>query len=102
MTTFPDSPRLLKGTIVGLNLFNPVSSLVVLQYNPDTVTRSLQVQGVGDDGNRSTSIPIFSRNTKNSSNSLAPLLSFGCSMTHFPSCFTLPYRLLSLLAILSK
>lgn len=53
MTTFPNSPRLLKGTIVGLDLFNPVSSVVVFQYNPDTVTRSLQVQGAGDDGDRS-------------------------------------------------
>ena len=36
MTTFPNSPRLLKGAIIGLDLFNPISSVAVFQYNPDT------------------------------------------------------------------
>jgi len=53
MSTFPNSPRLLKGAIIGFDLFNPVSSVVVFQYNPDTMTRSLQVQGSGDGGDRS-------------------------------------------------
>ena len=48
MTTFPRSPRLLKGGIV---LIDPESSTVertiVLQYNPDTLTRTLQAQEVG-------------------------------------------------------
>lgn len=48
MTTFPGSPRLLKGGIV---LLDPVSGavqrVIALQYNPDTLTRSLQVKGVG-------------------------------------------------------
>lgn len=48
MTTFPNSPRLLKG---GLVLIDPATSVVqriiALQYNPDTLTRSLQVKGVG-------------------------------------------------------
>ena len=48
MTTFPRSPRVLKG---GLVLLDPVTGslqrLIVLQYNPDTVTRTLQVQGAG-------------------------------------------------------
>ena len=51
MTTFPSSPRLLKG---GIALIDPESSAVVriiaLQYNPDTLTRSYQVQGAGGDG----------------------------------------------------
>lgn len=51
MTTFPGSPRLLKGGIV---LIDPVSSaikrVIVLQYSPDTLTRTFQVQGVGSDG----------------------------------------------------
>lgn len=51
MTTFPRSPRLLKGGIV---LLDPVSAavqrIIVLQYNPDTLTRSFQVQAVGQDG----------------------------------------------------
>ena len=48
MTTFPGSPRLLKG---GIALLHPTSGAVLhilpLQYNPDTLTRTLQVKGVG-------------------------------------------------------
>lgn len=51
MTTFPGSPRLLKGGIV---LIDPKTSVVqriiTLQYNPDTLTRTLQVQGVSGEG----------------------------------------------------
>jgi hypothetical protein len=48
MTTFPGSPQLLKGGIVLLNpdTGQPVQ-IIVLQYNPDTLTRTLQVQGIG-------------------------------------------------------
>jgi hypothetical protein len=46
--TFPRSPRTLRGGIV---LLDPASGgirrVIALQYNPDTVTRTLQVQGVG-------------------------------------------------------
>jgi len=48
MTTFPGSPRLLKGAIVGLDPFNPVASVIVFQYNPDTVTRTVTAQASGD------------------------------------------------------
>src|SRR6266436_5398804 len=41
MTTFPGSPRLLKGAIIGLDPTNPLASIVVFQYNPDTMTRRL-------------------------------------------------------------
>jgi hypothetical protein len=45
------SPKLIKG---GLVLLAPgggaVRSTIALQYNPDTLTRSYQVQGVGGDG----------------------------------------------------
>jgi hypothetical protein len=48
MTTFPGSPKLLKGGIVRLD---PDSGLpvqiVVLQYNPDSISRTLQIQGIG-------------------------------------------------------
>jgi hypothetical protein len=48
MTTFPGSPRVARGGIVLLDPvgFRPVR-VIALQYNPDTVRRSLQVQGVG-------------------------------------------------------
>ena len=48
MSVSPASPRLVKG---GLVLVDPDSSavlrIIALQYNPDTLTRSLQVQAVG-------------------------------------------------------
>jgi hypothetical protein len=48
MTNFPRSPRILKG---GLVLIDPdtsaVQRIVVLQYNPDSISRTLQVQAVG-------------------------------------------------------
>jgi hypothetical protein len=48
MTTFPGSPRLLKGAIVGINPINPLPSVILFQYNPDTLTRTLQAQTVGE------------------------------------------------------
>jgi hypothetical protein len=55
MTTFPNSPRVLKG---GLVLIDPVSTrvqrIISLQYNPETLSRSLQVQTTtGENGDRS-------------------------------------------------
>lgn len=55
MTTFPNAPKVLKG---GIALIDPVSAqvrrIISLQYNPDSLTRTLQVQGGGgDEGNRS-------------------------------------------------
>lgn len=51
MTTFPGSPRLLKGGIVLLDpTTGAVRRIIALQYNPDTLTRTLQVQGVGGEG----------------------------------------------------
>lgn len=55
MTTFPSTPKVLKGGIV---LIDPVSAqvrrIISLQYNPDSLTRTLQVQGAGgEEGNRS-------------------------------------------------
>lgn len=48
MSSFPNSPRLLKGGIV---LLDPdsgaVQRIISLQYNPDTLTRSYQVKGAG-------------------------------------------------------
>jgi hypothetical protein len=55
MTTFPGSPRLLKGAIVGIDLLNPISSVVVFQYNPETLTRRIDARtpGNADGGDRS-------------------------------------------------
>jgi hypothetical protein len=52
MTTFPGSPRLIKGALIGVDLFNPLASVVVFQYNPDTMTRKLDARAAGGDGEK--------------------------------------------------
>jgi hypothetical protein len=48
MTSFPGSPRLLKGGIVLIDAeTSVVRRMIMLQYNPDSLNRTLQVQGVG-------------------------------------------------------
>lgn len=51
MSTFPNSPKLLKGGIV---LIDPdsaaVQRIIVLQYNPDSLSRTFQVKGAGTEG----------------------------------------------------
>ncbi|MEP6762796.1 MAG: hypothetical protein ABJB66_00730 [Gemmatimonadaceae bacterium] len=51
MSSFTNSPRLIRGGIV---LVDPdsgqVKRVITLQYNPDTLTRSLHPQTVSDDG----------------------------------------------------
>lgn len=60
MTTFPGSPKLLKGGIV---LIDPqtaaVKRIIALQYNSDTLTRTLQIKGVGGEtGDRSEALRL--------------------------------------------
>ena len=51
MSPLSTSPKLLKGGIVLLNpLTGAVLRTIALQYNPETLTRSFQVQGVGGEG----------------------------------------------------
>ena len=61
MSAFPNSPRLLKGGIV---LLDPDSGKVLriisLQYNPDTLSRSFQVQAFNDGGDRSEALRLKS------------------------------------------
>jgi len=47
MTASPRSPRLLKGAIVGMDPLNPLASVIVFQYNPETLTRSLKASDAG-------------------------------------------------------
>ncbi len=44
MTGFPRSPRVQKGAIIGLDKFNPLASIVIFQYNPETLSRTLTAQ----------------------------------------------------------
>lgn len=52
MTSFPGSPRLLKGAIVAVGSLIPLPTVIILQYNPETMRRTLQAQTVGGDGDR--------------------------------------------------
>lgn len=54
-STSPISPRLVKGGLVTMDAdTSTVQSVIALQYNPDSLTRSLQIQAVpgGQDGVR--------------------------------------------------
>ncbi|CAG0950876.1 hypothetical protein BURK2_00191 [Burkholderiales bacterium] len=57
MTSFPGSPRLLKA---GLVLMDPnsgqVQRVISLQYNPDNLSRSLQVQALSEGTDRSEAL----------------------------------------------
>ena len=61
MSAFPGSPRVLRGGIV---LLDPVSfavvpnGIIVMQYNPDTVTRTLKVKGAEEGGDRSEALRL--------------------------------------------
>ena len=59
MSGFPNSPYILKGGIV---LLDPTTAqaqrIIVLQYNPDTLTRSLQVQAVSEGSDRSEALRL--------------------------------------------
>lgn len=60
MSSFPGSPRLLKGALVGLDPVNPLASVIVFQYNPDTMTRRLEARtsGGGDHSDRSEALRL--------------------------------------------
>ena len=49
MSSFPGSPQVLKGAIIGLDPFNPLASVIIFQYNPDTLIRTLTAQTTGSD-----------------------------------------------------
>jgi hypothetical protein len=45
MSTFPGSPQLLRGALVGVDPAFPVPTVVLFQYNPHTLTRSVKPRG---------------------------------------------------------
>jgi hypothetical protein len=52
MTTFPGSPRLIKGALVSIDPLIPIPNVIVFQYSPDTLTRRLEARAVGQEGDR--------------------------------------------------
>src|SRR5260370_39726590 len=49
MSSFPGSPKVMKGAIIGLDPFNPLASIIIFQYNPDTLPRTITAQTAGSD-----------------------------------------------------
>lgn len=61
MNTFPGSPRILKGGIVLLDpdRFTVLpNGVIVLQYNPDTLSRTLKIKGAEEGGDRSEALRL--------------------------------------------
>ncbi len=61
MTTFPGSPKLIKGGIVQFDTdSSKVKRVISLQINPDNLKRSYQIQGIegGDGGDRSQALRL--------------------------------------------
>ena len=58
MTDFPGSPRILKGAIVSVGTTGSQGAVIVFQYNPDTLTRSLTAQTAGAGGNRGEALRL--------------------------------------------
>jgi hypothetical protein len=52
MTTFPGSPRILKGALISVDPFTSLESVIQFQYNPDTMTRRLEARAVTQEGDR--------------------------------------------------
>jgi hypothetical protein len=61
MSAFPGSPKVLKG---GLVLLDPdqftvlPNGIIVLQYNPDTLTRTLKIKGAEEGGDHSEALRL--------------------------------------------
>ena len=58
MSTFPGSPKLLKGAVVGVSVLDPLSSVVIFQYNPDTLTRTIHVSAAGREGDKTEALRL--------------------------------------------
>ncbi|WP_321930947.1 hypothetical protein [Paraburkholderia guartelaensis] len=61
MSTFPGSPHVLKGGLVLLDpdTFNVLpNGIIALQYNPDTLSRTLKIKGAEEGGDRSEALRL--------------------------------------------
>jgi hypothetical protein len=48
MSSFPGSPRLVRGALLSYELLGIIPQVVIFQYNPETLTRTLQAQRTTD------------------------------------------------------
>jgi hypothetical protein len=58
MTGLSTSPKILKGAIIGIDIFNPLASIIVFQYNPEQVTRSIDPQYAESGGDRTEALRL--------------------------------------------
>ena len=61
MTTFPNSPKLIKGGIVQYDVdSSQIKRVISLQINPETLNHSFQIQGIegGEGGDRSQALRL--------------------------------------------
>ncbi len=59
MSTSPlPTARTIRGAIVGIDPFNPLASVTVFNYNPDTLSRTLQAQMGSEGGDRSEQLRL--------------------------------------------
>ena len=50
MIASPLAPRLLKGALVSVDLASPIPTVIIFQYNPETLTRQLKARGMQGEG----------------------------------------------------
>jgi len=58
MTGLTNSPRILKGALVGIDILSPVPKVIAFQYNPDSLTRTLKARASGGDGARAEAMRL--------------------------------------------
>ncbi len=59
MSDSPLVPRTLPGAIVGMDPFNPLASVVVFQYNPETMRRRVEARTMtSDEGERTEALRL--------------------------------------------
>jgi hypothetical protein len=58
VTGFTGSPKLLKGAIVAVKPLDPASGVIVFQYNPDSLTRTLRARTAGSEGDKSEALRL--------------------------------------------
>jgi hypothetical protein len=66
MTSFPGSPRLVRGALVSYEPAGMIPQVVIFQYNPETLTRTLKAQRSGENSRETklTGPPVEDINLK--------------------------------------
>jgi hypothetical protein len=115
MSDFPDSPRVLKGAIISVGVTNPVPTIIAFQYNPDTLSRTLEPRTVkSQDGagraeamrlagapKESLSCSIELDGTENSPLGVAPQISTLELLLYPPSAVTIAKAVMAVTGIIT-